>query len=78
LDFRAATPPIRRAIIIILMDIIGIRTFTTIPMPGIHMHIIPLPQAIGTVGIGLITATIDIIITTTIEPMSQRTVAIIA
>jgi hypothetical protein len=49
------------------MDIIGIRTFTTIPMPGIHMHIIPLLQAIGTAGIGLITAIIAIIITTTIE-----------
>jgi len=59
------------------MDIIGIRTFTTIPMPGIHMHIIPLPQVTGTAGTGLITATIDIIITTKIE-MSQRTVAIIA
>jgi hypothetical protein len=49
------------------MDIIDIRTFTTIPMPGIHMHIIPLPQAIGIADNGLITATIDTIITTTIE-----------
>jgi hypothetical protein len=49
------------------MDIIGIRTFTTIHMPGTDMHIIPLPQAIGTAGTGLITATIDIIITTTLE-----------
>jgi hypothetical protein len=49
------------------MDIIGIRTFTTIPMPGIPMHIIPLPQVIGIAGIGLITGIIAIIITTTIE-----------
>jgi hypothetical protein len=49
------------------MDIIGIRTFTTIPMPVIHMRIIPLPQVIGIAGIGLITAIIAIIITTTIE-----------
>ena len=46
------------------MDIIGIHMFTTIHMPGIHMHIIPLPQAMGTLGTGL---TIAIIITTTIE-----------
>jgi hypothetical protein len=52
------------------MDTIGIRTFTTIHMPGIHMPIIPLPQAIGTAGTGLTIATIAIIITTTIEPTS--------
>jgi hypothetical protein len=46
------------------MDIIGIRTFITIPMPGIPMHIIPLPHVIGIAGIGLITA---IIITTRVE-----------
>ena len=67
MDFRAATPRTRRATIIIHTDIIGIRTFTTIHMLGIHMHIIPPPQAIGTAGTGPITATIDIIITTTIE-----------
>jgi hypothetical protein len=38
-------------------------------MPGIHMHIIPLLQATGTAGTGLITAIIAIIITTTIELM---------
>jgi hypothetical protein len=48
------------------MDIIGIRTFTTIHMPGIHMRIIPLLQDIGITGIGLITA---IIIITRIELM---------
>jgi hypothetical protein len=48
------------------MDIIGIRTFTTIHMPGIHMHTIPLLQAIGTAGTGLITAIITAI---TIELM---------
>jgi hypothetical protein len=37
---------------------------TTIRTPGIHIHIIPHPQAIGTVGIGPIIATIAIIITT--------------
>ena len=64
MDFRAATPLIRHATIIIPTDTIGTRTSTTIHMPGIHMHIIPLPQAIGTLGTG---PTIDIIITTTIE-----------
>jgi hypothetical protein len=43
------------------MGTIGTRTFTTTLMPGIRMHIIPLPQAIGTLGIGPTTVTIAII-----------------
>jgi hypothetical protein len=49
------------------MDIIGIPTFTTIHMLGIHMHIIPLPQAIGIAGTGPTTDIIAIIITTAID-----------
>ena len=64
LDFRAVTTVIRGTLIIIPMGTIGTRICTTIHMPGIHMHIIPLPQAMGTLGTGL---TIAIIITTTIE-----------
>jgi len=36
-------------------------------MPGIHMHIIPLPKAMGTLGTGPTIATITT--TTTIELM---------
>jgi hypothetical protein len=50
------------------MDTTGIRTFTTIHMPEIDMHIIPLPQATGPVGIGPTAVIIAIIITTIIEP----------
>ena len=64
MDFRAATPLIRHATIIIPTGTIGTRISTTIHMPGIHMHIIPLPQAMGTLGTG---PTIATIITTAIE-----------
>jgi hypothetical protein len=64
LDFRAVTTVIRGTLIIIPMGTIGTRMSTTIPMPGIHIHIIPQPQPpIGTVGIGP-TGIIAIIITT--------------
>ena len=46
------------------MGTIGTPMSTTIRMPGIRIHIIPQPQLIGTVGIGL-TAIIAIIITKT-------------
>jgi hypothetical protein len=49
------------------MGIIGTRTSTTTHMPGIHMHIIPLPQAMGTVESGPTTVTIAIRTTTIIE-----------
>jgi hypothetical protein len=49
------------------MDILGIRTFTTIHTPGIRMHIIPLLQATDTARIGPTTVTITIIITPIIE-----------
>jgi hypothetical protein len=45
------------------MGTIGIRMSTTIHIPEIHIHIIPRPQPIGTVGTEP-TAIIDIIITT--------------
>ena len=54
------------------MDTIGTRTFTTIHMPGIHMHIIPLPQATGTADIGPTTITIAVSITPVIEIMISR------
>jgi hypothetical protein len=37
-------------------------------MPGIDIHIIPHRQVAGTVGIGLIIASIDTIITPTSKP----------
>ena len=64
LGFRAATTVLRGILIIIPTGTIGTRTSITIRMRGIRIHIIPLRQPIGTVGIGLtivITATIIII-----------------
>jgi cation transporter-like permease len=49
------------------MGTIGTRTSTTIHMPGIHMHITPPPQTIGTAEIGLTTAIIGIIVITVIK-----------
>ena len=61
LDFRAVITVLRGTLIIIRTGTIGTRTPTTIRMPGIHIHIIPHPQDIGTVGIGLTTVTTTII-----------------
>lgn len=64
MDFRAATTVHRHILIIIRMGTIGTRTFTTTLTPGIDIHIILLPQAIGTLlGIGHTTATSTIILT---------------
>jgi len=63
LDSQAATTVIRGTLVSIPMGTIGTRMSTTIRMPGIHIHIIPHHQPIGTAGIGL-TAIIAIIITT--------------
>jgi len=49
------------------MGTLGIHTSTIIRMPGIHIHIIPPRQAIGTAGIGLTTVIIAILITKVIE-----------
>jgi len=50
------------------MDIQGTRTSTIIRMLEIHIHIIPLPQPIGTADTGLTTAIIVIIISTANKP----------
>jgi hypothetical protein len=68
LDFRAATTLLQRALIIIPMGTIGTRTFITIHMPGIRIHITPHPQVTGTPGIGPTTANIAIIVITAIKP----------
>jgi hypothetical protein len=54
------------------MVTLGTRTSTIIRMPGIHIHTIPPPQAIGTVGIGLTTVIIATLITKVIEIMLPR------
>ena len=52
-DFRAVTTAFRVTSIIILTDIIGTHTCTTIRTREIHIHIIPrLPDPCGTAGIG--------------------------
>ena len=64
LDFRAATMPIRRPIIIIPMGITGGRT----PLILSHIRIITLAADTPRItGVELTTATIAIIITTAIE-----------
>ena len=63
MDFRAATPLIRHATIIIPTGTIGDRT-TLIPS---HIRITVATDTAGITGVELITATIAIIITTTIE-----------
>ena len=63
MDFRAATTLIRGTLIIIPTGILDTHTSTTIPMLGIGIHIIPLPQATGTVGTGRTTASIGTITT---------------
>ena len=66
LDFRGTVMPIRRATIIIHTGTISART-TLIPS---HIRIITVATGTaGITGVGLITATIAIIITTTIELM---------
>ena len=62
-DFRAVITVLRGTLIIIHTGTIGTRMSTIIRMPGMRIHIIPRPQATGTVGIGP-TAIIAIIITT--------------
>ena len=57
LDSPAATPLIRRTLIIIPTGTTGVRTFTTILIPT-HIRIITAPHTIGMVGTGLITVTI--------------------
>ena len=61
MDFRAATTLIRGTLIIIPTGTLDTHTSTTIRMPGIGIHIIPLPQP--TTDIGLTTASIGTIIT---------------
>jgi hypothetical protein len=61
LDFRAATPLIRRTLIIIHTGTIDARTFTIILIP------ITVRRIMGIVDIGPTTATIAIIITNIIE-----------
>ena len=63
MDFRAATTLIRGTLIIIPTGTLDTRTSTTIRMPEIRIHIIPLPQPTGTVGIGLPIASTGTIIT---------------
>ncbi len=75
MDFRAAITLIQHAIIIIPTGITGGRT--TLILNRIHITTVATDTA-GITEVELITGTIAIIITTTIEPMSQRTVAIIA
>jgi len=67
LDFRPATTVLRGILTIIPMVTLGTRTSTIIRMPGMHIHIIPPPQAIGTVGTGPTTVIITILITKVIE-----------
>ena len=75
LDFRAATTGLRATSIIILTGTIGIRTSTTIRMPGIHIHTIPRrPDRCGTAGIGP-TAIIGTTITTATNPNGRRSPA---
>jgi predicted membrane protein len=64
LGFQAVTTVFRPTLIIIPTGTIGIRTFTIIRMLGIHIHITPLRQPIGTVGIGFTGAIIATTITT--------------
>lgn len=71
LDFRTDTTLLRATLIIILMGTIGTRTSTTIHMRGIHMHITPHPQTIGTAEIGLTTANIGIIVITVIKRLQN-------
>ena len=66
MDSPAATPLIRRTLIIIPTGTIGVRTFTTILIPT-HIRIITAPHPTGIVGTGPTTVTIAIIITTVIE-----------
>ena len=61
MDFRAATTLIRGTLIIIPTGTLDTHTSTTIRMPGIGIHIIPLPQP--TEDIGLPTVSIGTIIT---------------
>ena len=68
MDFRAATTLIRGTLIIIPTGTLDTRTSTTIRMPEIRIHIIPLPQPTGTVGIGLTIARIGTIITIVAKP----------
>jgi hypothetical protein len=56
------------------MGTLGTHMSTTIPMPGIHIHIIPQPHLIGTVGIGP-TVIIAIIINTATELILASTSA---
>jgi hypothetical protein len=72
LDFREAITLIRHATIIIHT---GTTSGRTTLIPSRIRTITAVRDTPGIMAIGLITA---IIITTTIEPMSQRTVAIIA
>jgi len=68
LDFRAATTLIRGTLIIIPTGTLDTHTPTTIRMLGIGIHIIPLPQPTGTVGIGLPIASTGTIITIVANP----------
>ena len=75
MDFREAITLIQRATIIIPTGITGGRT--TLILNRIRIITVATDTP-GITGVEVTTAIIAIIITITIEPMSQRTVAIIA